>query len=388
MPTVQELLTELRQHTDQERSAAQIRGIVRAVNELDTLLAAYFPPTKQWFITKEQNALTAAVFSNRDSFDRFAERCAEQGLYPEAVENPRAERAALFTDLIRCGFTHVLIDYAPEFIELSITRFCEIPDMSDVPLLQRPFPAPALTGRIHYLFQQIASGKADGGMELDVLRELYHSPLLMPVQQTEKDTYQIFAAEQNGRRMAQLFTDRVEWTRAGVPDSFSPAVARFAELQTILDSGFDCIAVNPGSGAELVLDAQLLNAAEQAVMVGVQEFDLQTMQEQGEKLTVSDPDPVPEALAAALKSVLEQDKTVTAAYLRVLKQENRLHPSWLVLLDRTEDRGRKQLHAALHAAALPHLGSNNLEFADYHAAAKLAGNAKPFYQRKRRGLFR
>ena len=195
MPTIQELLTELRQHTDQERSAAQLRELVRAVNEQDTLLAAAFPPTKQWFITKEQNALTAAIFSNRDSFDRFAERCAEQGVRPEAVENPRAERAALFTDLIRCGFTRILIDYAPEYIELSITRFCEIPDMSDIPLLQRPFPAPVLTGRIHYLFQQIASGKADGGMELDVLRELYHSPLLMPVQQTEKDTYQVLAAD-------------------------------------------------------------------------------------------------------------------------------------------------------------------------------------------------
>ena len=89
MPTVQELLTELRQHTDQERSAAQLRELVRAVNEQDTLLAAYFPPTKQWFITKEKNALTAAVFSNRDSFERFAERCAEQGLRRTAWHSRR-----------------------------------------------------------------------------------------------------------------------------------------------------------------------------------------------------------------------------------------------------------------------------------------------------------
>ena len=54
----------------------------------------------------------------------------------------------------------------------------------------------------------------------------------------------------------------------------------------------------------------------------------------------------------------------------------------------TEDRGKKKLRVALNAAAQPHLGSNNIEFADYGTARQLAGNAKPFYQKKRRGLFR
>ena len=388
MPTVQELLTGLRQLSDPSDTTDQIRAVVQAVNELDLLLVAYFPPTKQWFITKEQDALTAVIFSNRDSFERFAERCKEQGLYTEAVENPRAERAALFTDLIRCGFMHVMIDYAPSFLVLPVTLFCEIPDMSGIPLVQRPFLAPALNGRIHYLFQQIRSGKADGGMELDALRALYHAPLLMPVQEADGGSYRVHAAAEDGRVTAHLFTDRAEWERFGVPEDYAPAVVRFPEMQKLLESGIDCIAVNPGSGAALVLDAQLLSAAEQAVMGDVHEFDLQSMQEKGEKLTVSDPDPVPEELIAALRSVLEEQETVTAAYLRELKQENQLRPSWLVLLDMTEDRGKKKLRVALNAAAQPHLGSNNIEFADYGTARQLAGNAKPFYQKKRRGLFR
>ena len=388
MPTVQELLTELRQHTDQNFSDEQIRAVVKAVNELDPLRAAFFPATGHCFLTKEQDVLTAVLFSNRDSFELFAERCKEQGEYTEAYVNPKAERALLFTDLLRCGITRVLIDYAPNYIVLPVSRFCTIPDLTGVPLVQRPFLAPVLNGKILYLMQQIRSGKADGSMELDVLRELYHSPLLMPVKAEGGTDYQVAAAEQDGKRTAQLFTDRLAWERAGISDAFSPAVARFAEMQTLLQSGFDRIVINPGSGAEFVLDAQLLQAAEQAAMGEVRELTLQSMQEKGEKLTVSDPDPVPEELIGALSAVLQEQETVTAAYLRVLKQENQLHPSWLVLLDMTEDRGRKKLYAALNAAAQPHLGSNHIEFANYSEAQQLAGKAKPFYQKKRRGLFR
>lgn len=391
MSTVQELLAELRQSADQNIPADRIRAVVQAVNALDTLLVAFFPATRNWFITKEQNAQTAVIFSSRSSFELFAERCKEQGLYTEAMENPRSDRAALFTDLIRCGFTRILIDYAPDFLILPVTAFCTIPDLSGIPLVQRPFLSPALTGSILYLMQQIHSGKADGGMEIEMLRELYHAPLLMPVQAFRADgriAYNVPAEEKDGKRTAHLFTDRFEWDRFGVDDEYSPAIARFPELQTLFQSGFDRILINSGSGAELALDAQLLQAAEQAVMGDVQEFDLRTMQEKGEKLTVSDPDPVPEELTAALSAVLEQYSTVKAAYLRVLKQENSLHPSWLVLLDLSEDRGRIALCNALNTAAQPHLGSNNIEFAVYRDSLQLAGKAKPFYQKKRSGWFR
>lgn len=390
MPTVQELLTALRQHTEEAPSAEQLRAVAQAVSELDTMLIAWFPATRHWFITVEQNEPTAVVFSNRDSFEAFAARCKEQGIYVEAMENAKADRPALFMDLVRCGFTQVLIDYAPAFLVLPVTAFVKLPDFTELSLVERPFPAPFLTGKILYLFQQIHAKKADGELELAVLRELYHSPLFMPVQVFEADgqtAYHVPAEEQDGKRTAHLFTDRVEWERFGVSPEYAPAVARFAELQTLLQGGFDRLVINPGSGAELVLDASLLDAAEQAVMGDVRELDLRTLQTQGEKLTVSDPEEVPDKLTVALISVLEQHDMVNAAYLRVLKRSNVLHPSWLVLLDLREDRGRKTLHRELSTAAQPYLGSFDIEFAAYDEAEDFAGKTKPFYK-KRRGLFR
>ena len=389
MPTVQELLTELRQHTEQAPTAEQLQAVVHAVYDVEELLVAFFPATKHYFITKELDEPTAVIFSNRDSFERFAERCKEQGEYTEAIVNARADRKMLFMDLLRCGFTRVLIDYAPVFIVLPVTEFAKMPDMSKVPLIMRPFPAPVLTGKILYLFQQIHSRKADGELELDVLRELYHSPLLMPVQAFTADgktAYNVPAQEQGGKRTAHLFTDHIEWDHFGVSGEYVPAIARFPEMQRILQSGFDQLIVNPGSGAELVLDAALLAAAEQAVM-GEEEISTRSMQERGEKLTVSTPAEDTSALTAAMTAILAQQPNIEAAYLRLLKRENTLHPSWLVLLEASDDRGRKALYKTLSAAAQPFLGSNSIEFADYREARELAGNAKPFYKKKR-GLFR
>ena len=391
MPTVQELLTEMRQHTEEPPTEQQLQAVVDAVLELDELLVAFFSPTKHYFITKEQDAPTAVIFSNRDSFERFAERCKEQGTYTAALVNHKDDRKLLFIDFVRCGFTHVLIDYAPAFLVLPVTAFGEIPDFSVVPLIKRPFFAPALTGKILYLFQQIHSGKADGGIELDVLRELYHSPMLMPVEVFEAEGgtgYLVPDAGQDGKRTAHLFTDRFEWERFGVSTEFSPAIARYPEMQTLLESGFERLVINPGSGAELVLDAALLTAAEQAVMGNSRVFEIKTMQEQGEKLSVTEPEQDSAALIQALTDVLKQHEAVAAAYLRLLKRENVLRPSYLVLLDADDDRGKKTLHEKLSAAAQPHLGNHDIEFTDYRSALEFAGNAKPFYRRKKRILFR
>ena len=296
----------------------------------------------------------------------------------------------LFMDLRRCGFTHVMIDYAPVFLVLPVTKFYTPPDESAVPLVQRTFLATTLTGGILWLFQQIHSGKAEGDLELDVLRVLYHSPLLMPVRALEVDektVHHVLLQEQDGKRVMQLFTDRFEWERYGVSKNYSPAVARFAEMQQALQNGVDLIAINPGSGASLVLDAQLLAVAEQAVMGDVHELDLRSMQERGEKLTVSDPEESPAELMAALRGVLEAQDKVSAAYLRVLKRENLLRPSWLVLLDVSGTLGRQSLHKALNIAAQPYLGSYDIEFADYASATALAGKTKPFYKKKH-GLFK
>lgn len=390
MPTIQERLTILHRALPED-AEKHLNAIAEAVRSQESILAAYFPPTKHWFMTKEFGQKTAVLFSNRDSFERFAERCKEQGVYCAAVENAKADREILFADLWRCGFTRVLIDYAPEFVNLHLGDLFTPPDFSGLPLAERPVLNPDITGEILWLFQQIHSGKADGGMELSMLTELYHSAFLLPAKKFTADGAQAFhvgVEEREGMRCIKLYTDRREWANDGVPSDAVPMIARYADLRTLLTQGADHLVINPGSGAELVLDAQLLDAAEKAVTGETEDLTIQTMQERGEKLTVTDPGSVPDELRGALLAVLQNHPEVSAAYLRVLKRENHLRPSLLLLLDRSEDRGEKALYREIAEHAKPYLGAYALECAAYEKAREWAGGSKPFYQKKRFGFWK
>lgn len=390
MPTIQELLTTLHRAAP-EQAELYLNEIVEAVKMQDTILAAFFPPTRNWFITKEYGQQTAVLFSNRDSFERFAERCKEQGLYCAAIENGKEDRELLFADLWRCGFTRILIDYAPEFVNLHLEDFFTPPDLSNLPLAQRPVLNPAVTGEILWLFQQIHSGKADGGMELSMLSELYHSAFLLPAEKFTAEgaeAFHVSTVERDGKRCIKLYTDRREWARDGVPEDAVPTIARYADLKALLAQGAERLVINPGNGAELVLDAQLLEVAEKAVTGETEGLTLQAMQERGEKLTVTDPAEIPDELRDALYAVLQNHPEVQTAYLRVLKRENVLHPSWLLLLDRSEDRGESALHRELGDHVKAYLGAYAFECVSYEKARSWAGNAKPFYQKKRFGFWK
>ena len=388
MPTVQELITTLRHDTPPELADEQISRIIDAVKTQDTLLAAYHTPTKHYYIVQEHAQQTAVLFTNRDSFEHFAERVMEQGGYAGAIENTKAHRKALLLDLWRCGFTRVIIDYAPEYINLHLGDLFTPPDFSALPLSERAVLDPALTGSILWLMQQIRSGKATGGMELDTLEKLYHAPLLLPVQPFHADgrtAYTVPVHQEEDGRYCHVFTDRREMAASG-EDVQALQIARYANLQEILAHGFDRIAVNPDTGASLVLDAQLLRAAEQAAMGQTADYTLNAMQEMGEKVTVTDPEEIPDDLRQALVSVLQNHKEVTAAYLRVIKRDNTLRPSWLLLHERTEDRGEKAFHQELGKAADRYLGSCDLECVSLAKGKALLGNARPFYKKKRFGL--
>lgn len=390
MPTVQEILTQLHR-TAPDAADAQLDALADAIRELDTMLVAFFPPTKHYLMVKEMGQPTAVIFSNRASFELFAERCKEQGIYTAAIENPKDQRQLLFTDLWRCGFTRVIVDFAPEFANLHIGDLYPMPDLRSLPLAERPVLHPPLTAKILYLFQQIHSNKADGHMELDALRELYHAPLFAPAEvfQVEGRTaMHIPTTERDGKKCVCLFTDHREMANASLPAGTRLAIVRFAEMRELMQQGADLLIINDGSGAELAIDEKLLDIAEQAAMGELEGITIHTMQERGEKLTVTDPEEVPDELDSALRAVLQNHPEVTSAYLRVVKQENTLRPRWLLLTERTEDRGEKALFRELAESAQPYLGNRDIEFSSYEKARELAGNAKPFYKKKRFGLFR
>ncbi len=387
MPEIQELLTVLHR-APAEEADAQIEAIIQTLLTQDKLLVGWFPPTKHYFIVREFGQQTAVLFSNRDSFERFASRCKEQGVYAAAIENTRENRTALLIDLWRCGFTRVLVDYAPEYVNLSLADLCEFPNLSEIPLAERAVLNPEMTGSILWLMQQIHSGKADGGMELEMLNRLYHAAFVMPVIPKGGDAYELLETKRGDKRTVCLFTDHREWAAAGRKPEYAPAIVRYAELGGVLKAGYEQLVINPDTGAELVLDAQLLAAAEKAATGETEDLTIQSMQERGEKITVTDPESIPDELRQALTAVLQNHTEVETAYLRVLKAENSLRPNWLLISDRTEDRGEKAFHKDLIAAVMPYLGAYGLQCAALAKVPNWVGNAKPFYKKKKFGFLR
>ncbi len=384
MSTVQELLAHMRTRMETDPVEELVQPVIDAVRTQESLLVAFFTPTKHYFMTMEQGVPTAVIFSNRDSFELFAERCKEQELFTAAIENTLDDRRTLFLDLYRCGFRQIMIDYAPQFIVLPLEAFLPTPDESELPLMRRSMLNPVLNGKILYLLQQIRSKRASGVNELDTLRTLYHSVLLLPAEAFEVDgntAYHVPGVMQGDKKLAFLYTDFQEWSRDGRGD-FQPMPARYAELKKLFADGMDMIVINPGGGAELTLDEKLVTLAEKAAM-GIAEGIGSTSLRQKRKVTVSDPEAHAEPLIAAMSKILQAQPDVRRAYLRVVKQDDVLRPSYLVILD---GGSKKNVHMVLNKAAQPHLGYLDLEFADYEKAHDMIGEAKPFYRSKKRGF--
>lgn len=390
MPTIQEQIAALRRAPEAE-SDTRLAAILDAIKTEETLLAAYHTPTKHYFMLREFGQNTAVLFTNRDSFERFAERCKEQGQFTAAIENPKKDRELLFADLWRCGFTRVLIDYAPEYIDLHLGDLFTPPDVNALPLVKRPVIDPAVTGELLYFMQQMHAGKADGALELRLLERIYHAAFLLPVERIqtgETAAIHVPVTEIGGQRAVKVFTDRRELAAHGLAQGLVLSAARYADLCGILHNGAQVILINPGSGAELALDAQLLAAAEKAVTGETAEFDLRSMQERGERITITDPQEIPDDLRRALTAELQNHKEVRTAYLRVMKKEAALRPSWLLVTERTEERGEKTFRRDIAAAVRPYLGAYDLECTSYEKAAGWVGNTKPFYQKRRFGFLK
>lgn len=392
MSTIQNLIETFYQTTEKSNTVAeeQAAAVLEAVKKQDTLLVAYFPRTKHYYITKEFGQQCAIIFSKRDIFERFAVVCKERGVHIAAIENPVSDRMFLFADLWRCGFTRIMVDYQPLYLNLALTDFFQIPNYTALPLAQRPVISPRMTGKLLYLMQEIHSGRADGGQELDVLTELYHTPFLMPAEHLPDGTVRIpVQTVSDGRRMGMLFTDRREWTKVIQDQKLTPEIAWFKDMQQKIEKDWDIVVINPNSGAELILDAQLLETAEKVATGNTTDLKLHSLRE-GERVTVTEPERIPENLTERITACLHNHPEIKTAWLQLMKKDSTLLPNYLLILESTEEKDLTPLYREIAETALPASEGLHLECISYEKelAKYWVGKAKPFYHKKRFGFLK
>lgn len=383
MATIQELMQAFYRAVSQDSPAAEERmsDVVEAVKAQETLLAAWFPATKQYFITKEYGQPCAVLFSERESFERFALACKERGRYVAAVENPVSERQALFAELRRCGFTRVLVDYEPLYMNLLLTDLCDMPEAE--------FPSACLNGKLRYLMQEIHAGTADGEQELEVLKELSRSEFLIPVIRQADGRVQLpFQTAPDGKRLAFLFTDGTEFAK--VIQELPSSIVRFTEIKRLFAQGCDTVVINPGSGAELMLDSQLLETAGQAAADDFAGLELHSLREGEVQFTVTDPDHMPESMEQRITACLQNHPEVKRAWLRMLHKAESLLPAYLLITDSGKVTDMHKLYREIAEAVLPVAEGKSLECMplDKTLSETLIGTAMPFYRKKRFGFLK
>lgn len=389
MQTIQTMIQEFYRNaaTDQKAAEELAAKIVEAVMTQETLLAAWYPGTKQFFITKEFGQNCAVLFSERDIFERFAQACMDKGLDVAAVESHAGDREALFAELWMCGFTRVIVDFAPYHLNMPISNFVDIPDIERIPPAQRP--APRMNGKLLYLMQEIHAGTAEGGQELEVLAELAQSEFLTPVIRQPDAAVQIpFQAAEDGKRMALLFTDRMHWNKVIREDALTPSVVRFQDIRRLMAQGCDAVVINPQSGAELMLDAPLLAAAEKAAAGETEGMKLHSLREE-EKITATEPDRIPEEMQKRITACLQNHPEVKKAWLRMLHKDSQLLPLYLLVTEVSGGADMKPVFREIADAALHYAEGRGIECAVYEdGTSDWVGDAKPFYRKKRFGFLK
>lgn len=372
----------VRENQKQEVEERTAEAVIEALRTQETLFAAWFPKSNHYFMTMEFGQPCTVLFSDREIFERFAVHCKEQGIRTAAIQNPVKERVLLFADLWRCGFTRVMVDFEPLYLNISLFDLFTPPDYSNVPLIQRPVISPQMTGYVLRMVQDMETGQAHGNTELQMLSELYHSPFFSPV---EPQTGRYLIGTSKDKRFAMLFTDRREW--AATMKAFVPKIVRYADIKQLLEKECDGVILNPGTGAQLYLDAQLLETAEKVATGETEHLTPRAMQEM--KVTISDPEPQPSELIHSITAILQKYSGVKTAWLRSITKSDNLHAGYLLVYACTPETDQSKLFRELKDVAMPMTDGKNLEYMAFEELPdpSWAGNT-PFYHKKRFGFLR
>lgn len=230
--------------------------IREALKNAEMLYAAWCPATKHLYLTEEDGLLCAELFPDRDAHERYAVQKKDEGIRVDAQEVPLADRDLFLAELWRCGVERVKLTGAEPML---LSELFAPPQDAQIAAY---VPDPALTGLVIRTMQEAAFEKADARLLRELLVKLRSGVLLGPVIRTEDDRETFPVVQKDGMRLALLFTDRRELGLVFRDEKIGSGRFAYEDMCWLLDSGFDAIAVNHGSGTPLLLNKKLLGAAE------------------------------------------------------------------------------------------------------------------------------
>ncbi|MBR0485954.1 MAG: enhanced serine sensitivity protein SseB C-terminal domain-containing protein [Oscillospiraceae bacterium] len=388
--TIQELTVKLSQTVEPAERKRLSEQIIGQIKNQETVWMAFCPATKHYFLAKEENQITAYLFSTEETCRAFAEALRKRHIMLEVLKNAQEHRTYLFAELFRCGVTQIVIDSAEDYYAVPLRELIPIPDYSKLPLVQRPVLNPTVTGKMLLLTQDIRWGRADGNTELDTLQEIYHSPFLHPFRKSEEDGTEesaVYSLPDNGGSLFMIFTDLYSLKTANPQNYPSAKIVRFADLHKMLTDNPDKmgIIINPGSGAPMLLDMQLLELTQKSAEGDLADVSVRSMNENSGKVIVTKPEMPNQDLIYHLTEYFQENSAVRRAWLRTIRKEEEIRPHYLLILDWAdgiEKPERKEIRLKISQIALPFARGLHIEYVSYHYDHGKAwtGTSEPFYE--------
>lgn len=382
MQTIQTCIAQLMQGNGSELIYQEV---VKAIRGQDLLWAAVSPATRNYYIGMEHGEYAAYLFSEKAFAEQFQEELAKKNITVGISENKAANRMLLFGDLLRSGVTVLVIDNGQQYIAVSLFELMDELEGQDPEHADRIVMNPRLLSSAHYFFQQAASRRADTAAECAMLLEISRASYITPIRIQDGAPSLPTMQGENGGTYMMCFTDWPEFRRGNLKGQFSHRVIRFSEIQMFLES-MEGIAINP-FGMNLVLDREMLDAVQKAVD-GTLQLPAEKLTLGGEdRISITAPPETAQPMLDAAAELLQNNKKVNAAYLRMIEKDTQLRPSYLVIVDASCEL--KELYGVLAEKMMPLAKGLDIEFVSYQEdfGRQAAGNAKPFYKKRRFRLF-
>lgn len=376
----------------------------------DALYVAYDKATQYPYIDGESRVW---MFSQEAFADHAQDYFMQQLVLLEMKKIEQADILPTLGLFHMWGLSTILLDNGQYHVELKRDELLPPPDWSGTPEISIPVTNPGLQRALMKFFQvlhaptesQEAKEQLLDGLEAQMLDEVLQARYLVPMQLKEA---QPSIADAEGRKTLNEGTViQFAVLSAGDESSWLPAFTDWSEFEKVYDK--TVWSSNIASYEDLIMISAnmsgiVINCRGVALRIepGYQERieayrkardgGEQTGANSVEKVVVSkdtqvllgEPTNYPAAMIEAVKACLKTQKSVNEAYLRLMIQAET--QSYLLIVDTSDEP--ETVFGDIFAAAAPHLHGMPLNLVKLEGTwEKETGNLKPFYKRKRLGLF-
>ena len=379
--------------------------LTEKVKAADTLYVAYDRHTnypyidaddRVWFFSKEEYAADVA--------DYFLQKFVL--LEMKKISGEEIMRTIALLHLLDLPI--IVMDNGQYYIELKRDDLLPPMDWSGTPDIQIPVTNPGLQHAMIVFFQTLWSRQHTPDkqnllltLEARMLDEIIGARYLVPMQllkqepsvpdeqgkttlrQGDRIQFAVLEGEEDSTWLP-AFTDWYEFEKVYDKELWSSNIATYADL-LVFSSSMTGVVLNP-RGLSFRIGAS--NKAhikkyrqEQQEASSSTFFEAVIPEEM--HVVLGEPKEYPVQLLEAIQAYMKTQKTIKKAYMRQKLQEN--GQSYVLIVD--FDGRKEEIFSGVHDVATPHLNGMILEIIEMADWTEEAKDIKPFYKKKRFGLF-